>query len=1182
MLHYLFWLSDKIDDDENQNYISKIEKDMKLKVIPYNKIDTLLFKIKSKEMDFNSYIVILDGRVFPLYIDKIKTEVNLFNIPLTIIFTKRKNKFIQNIEGEYSNYLNHKFFNILGIVDTYRELKEKILSYENELDKKLSKIKLGSISRPEEYENCFAFEYIQDFNQLIFPYYYQKIMSTIKIDYSSVRDFNLYLFENFGQNKKIIKYLKTFLMCEDVPNHIVAKYWGKIYTLETSFYHNLNWNLMKLEYQNYYTFIRIFYSGFKELSFKDDNKLYRGANLSTEEIAKIKNFFNENENNQESKILIYSRAFLSFSLNKERVKKKFMRDKEGTEKVFFILENKSKDKFVSNADFRRINSNQKEEEILFFPFSSFIIESIKKEDDYYLIEINYIGIYEKEIQKKIEKIKDHPEILEIISDSKYSKDVFKSEIMPKEINETNINNLNQEQDSFNDNEKRIANSLIELNKKNLKEKKIVEQEINEEEDHIQNEYIKFCFCKKDKWYISKLNTNFNLTIYEYANIEDIFKIINDRNLKAKECLIILSERLFPLYINKIKNFEKKSIPLLLIYSSINIEIPQNYEYLKYLIAPNYNCFGIFGTYQELKEKIIEIINSIKKNSANFVINNHKEMLFKGAKKEKKESFIIDQRDSILIQNKEKKESFIIEHEDSMLIPAEEKKESFIIGHQDSMLIPAVINKQSIPDKVDIILNIIFSFENKNSQDSLKEVTIQCNSKEKVSKLIQMYKSKINNFNDDMKFIYRARPLNLELTLEEADIKDNSIIYVSLKSPKPHTNEIVNVIFSFENKNSLDSLKEVTIQCNSKEKVSKLIQMYKTKINNFNDDMNFIYKARPLNPGLTLEEADIKDNSNILVILKNSNKINIIFSHKDNDFLENIEVQCKYNEKISDLIEKYMNETNDFDENKNFYFKERMLNPEKTVEEEQITDNAIIDVVKNNFIIIPEPEEITEQNLNKKLKILLINLEANNAKEDDISEKIDNFFNKFFDDYTRNNYNAEEIKNKFTKKIYEIFDMYLNLEKNNSVNDKNYLLNLINYIYQKSDNTPDKFIDYIKSVIKNLYNFRNYSNSKKEIIIKYIKDFLQKRTIKAKEEIWTSKYKNNNIVTYEQFIEIIMENNENRVFMENIAIEYLLYLMKKSLVDKKVHIRMNRLNMRIFLKFFNENLVENEDNILKDE
>ena len=144
--------------------------------------------------------------------------------------------------------------------------------------------------------------------------------------------------------------------------------------------------------------------------------------------------------------------------------------------------------------------------------------------------------------------------------------------------------------------------------------------------------------------------------------------------------------MIPLCVGEINNFEKESIPLLLIYSTINIEIPQNY--LKYLNSPNYNCFWIVSSYQELKEKIIEIIK----------------------------------------------------------------------------------NKP-------IILNIVFSFENKYSHNSLKEVAIECNSKEKISDLIEKYRNITNDFYENKEFYYKERNLNLELTVEEEQITDNAIIDV---------------------------------------------------------------------------------------------------------------------------------------------------------------------------------------------------------------------------------------------------------------------------------------------------------------------------------------------------------------------------------------------------------------------
>ena len=36
-------------------------------------------------------------------------------------------------------------------------------------------------------------------------------------------------------------------MCKDIPKELIVKYWGKIFTLETPFYYNINWSLMKLD-----------------------------------------------------------------------------------------------------------------------------------------------------------------------------------------------------------------------------------------------------------------------------------------------------------------------------------------------------------------------------------------------------------------------------------------------------------------------------------------------------------------------------------------------------------------------------------------------------------------------------------------------------------------------------------------------------------------------------------------------------------------------------------------------------------------------------------------------------------------------------------------------------------------------------------------------------------------------
>ena len=132
------------------------------------------------------------------------------------------------------------------------------------------------------------------------------------------------------KNKQIKELLRIFYECKDIPDHMVAKYWGKLYTLETPFYSNINNSLMKLENNDYNTFIHVFYSGFRNLSFQfkgneagNKQLLYRGSYIFNEEKDKIKNYFEENSNKKKY-CMVYSLTFLSFTLV-EKVAERFIK-----------------------------------------------------------------------------------------------------------------------------------------------------------------------------------------------------------------------------------------------------------------------------------------------------------------------------------------------------------------------------------------------------------------------------------------------------------------------------------------------------------------------------------------------------------------------------------------------------------------------------------------------------------------------------------------------------------------------------------------------------------------------------------------------------------------------------------------------------------------------------------------
>ena len=58
---------------------------------------------------------------------------------------------------------------------------------------------------------------------------------------------------------------------------------------------------------------------------------------------------------------------------------------------------------------------------------------------------------------------------------------------------------------------------------------------------------------------------------------------------------------------------------------------------------------------------------------------------------------------------------------------------------------------------------------------------------------------------------------------------------------------------------------IMIQCLDSDKISELIQRYRTKANDTDDSKKFIFNAKQLNPQLSVGEAGITDNANIFVV-----------------------------------------------------------------------------------------------------------------------------------------------------------------------------------------------------------------------------------------------------------------------------------------------------------------------------
>ena len=129
-------------------------------------------------------------------------------------------------------------------------------------------------------------------------------------------------------------------------------------------------------YDNYKIFIKMMYTGVSINSIKSYSGkfLYRGSSINKIEIDKIKQY---NEKGKLSNVVVFSKAFLSFSEDKEEAIKFCGNTDENKIGCLYILQNKNINLKESNADIHNFSVFPKEKEILFFPGSSFIIFSIK-------------------------------------------------------------------------------------------------------------------------------------------------------------------------------------------------------------------------------------------------------------------------------------------------------------------------------------------------------------------------------------------------------------------------------------------------------------------------------------------------------------------------------------------------------------------------------------------------------------------------------------------------------------------------------------------------------------------------------------------------------------------------------------------------------------------------------------
>ena len=286
--------------------------------------------------------------------------------------------------------VNNGFFNPGGVYDDFNELLIDLKRKKNYEEITIQK----RLTEKLNYEGILTFEYLKSEEDLLAIALYKDIITNDKTTKEDCKQFHNYILS--FDNKELNNIIKNLNLFGYIPFQILSKYWVRLYTVESQFYKILNNDLMKsILYDNYKIFIKMMYTGVSINSIKSypGKFLYRGSSINKIEIEKIKQY---NEKGKLSNVVVFSKAFLSFSEDKEEAIKFCGNTDENKIGCLYILQNNNINLKESNADIHNFSVFPNEKEILLFPGSSFIISKLKDIDDNKIeITLNYNGKFKE-------------------------------------------------------------------------------------------------------------------------------------------------------------------------------------------------------------------------------------------------------------------------------------------------------------------------------------------------------------------------------------------------------------------------------------------------------------------------------------------------------------------------------------------------------------------------------------------------------------------------------------------------------------------------------------------------------------------------------------------------------------------------------------------------------------------
>ena len=235
----IIWIDQNVNNEENKKYLTYL-KNSKSQIDTLTNIESGLNKIYEPKNNFKDIYLIVDDSIYIDFILKFKNNLmNIFVVPKIIISTNDKESFLKK-NSNIKDIIDNKFYN-LGGIGAQKICKDVFIDFMIEKKwKKYYEIENKTLISNTGGEQ-FTFEKINNKLELYLPVFYKAL---IKLNGKDIFDeLTHYLYDTYKENKYIKKLLEPIDGIPEIPIEILCKYYGRLYTIESNFYRDLNKSL---------------------------------------------------------------------------------------------------------------------------------------------------------------------------------------------------------------------------------------------------------------------------------------------------------------------------------------------------------------------------------------------------------------------------------------------------------------------------------------------------------------------------------------------------------------------------------------------------------------------------------------------------------------------------------------------------------------------------------------------------------------------------------------------------------------------------------------------------------------------------------------------------------------------------------------------------------------------------